>query len=205
MLGGPLGAIIGGALGSNVGDTNGGRRVHPGARVNGQRRGYSPLQAQQTFMIAMISLAAKVAKADGTVTPAEVRSFDDFLWNQLGMGSQERRMAARIFNEARDSQVPAEEFARQIRDLLSHDRGRLRDLVSLLMSIAMADGRYHATEERIIRNIAREMGLSINFEHAIVKIPEDAIAHRHIGSPTVQINGLDIDTGAREVSQFGVT
>jgi hypothetical protein len=57
----------------------------------------------------------------------------------------------------------------------------------------------------LVKEVAREMGLSINFEHAIVKTPEDAVAHRHIGSPTVQINGLDIDPGAREIKQFGVT
>jgi DnaJ like chaperone protein len=160
MLGGPLGAIIGGALGSNVGVSTG-SRTHPGARVEGRRGGYSnPLHAQQTFMIAMISLAAKVAKADGSVGPAEVQSFDQFLRNQLGMGAAERRVAARIFNEARDSATPAEDFARQIRGLLGHDRARLRDLISLLMSIAMADGHYHATEETMIRSIARELGLT---------------------------------------------
>ena len=57
----------------------------------------------------------------------------------------------------------------------------------------------------LVKEIAREMGVPINFEHAIVKTSEDAVALRHIGSPTVQINGLDIDTGAREVNQFGVT
>ena len=145
MLGGPLGAIIGGALGSNVGDTNGGRRVHPGARVNGQRRGYSPLQAQQTFMIAMISLAAKVAKADGKVTKDEVRSFDHFLRNNLGMPADERRIAARIFNEARDSSVPASEFTRQIRDTLGRHPQRMRDLVSLLFGIAIAFDLYAVT------------------------------------------------------------
>jgi len=38
-----------------------------------------------------------------------------------------------------------------------------------------------------------------------VKTLEDAIKHRHIGSPTVQVNGLDIDPGAREINQFGIT
>jgi len=164
MMGGPLGAIIGGAIGSNI-NVSGGARVHPGARVNGQgyRRsttGFNPLEAQQTFMIAMISLAAKVAKADGAVTDAEIRSFDQFLKNQLGMAAVERRVAARIFNEARDSDIPAEEFARQIRQLLVNQPARMRDLISVLISIAMADGRYHESEERLIRSIAREMGLT---------------------------------------------
>ena len=166
MMGGPLGAIIGGAIGSNIGEGSGRPRAHPGARVGGQgygRRpgGFNPLEAQQTFMIALISLAAKVAKADGSVSDAEIRSFDRFLKDQLNMSASERRVAARIFNEARDSDIPAEEFARQIRQLLGHQSPRMRgDLISLLISIAMADGHYHEAEERLIRNIAREMGLS---------------------------------------------
>jgi DnaJ like chaperone protein len=165
MMGGPLGAIIGGAIGSNIGEGSGRPRTHPGARVGGQgygRRtgGFNPLEAQQTFMIAMISLAAKVAKADGSVSEAEIRSFDRFLKDQLGMAAEERRVAARIFNEARDSDIPAEEFARQIRQLMGHQPARLRDLISLLINIAMADGHYNDAEERLIRDIAREMGLT---------------------------------------------
>jgi DnaJ like chaperone protein len=176
VLGGPLGAIIGGALGSGV-EFGGEARVHPGvrgARTGGGGRphfgrpGYNPLHAQQTFMIAMISLAAKVAKADGNVSHAEVKSFDDFLRNQLNMTSDERRVAARIWNEARDSDIPAEEFARQIRQLLVGQTARMRDLISLLVSIAMADGELHPAEERMIRSIAATLGLgSRDYDEAV--------------------------------------
>ena len=57
----------------------------------------------------------------------------------------------------------------------------------------------------MVNEVAREMGFSINFEHAIVKTPAAAVAHRHIGSPTVQINDLDIEPDAREINQFGIT
>ena len=161
VLGGPLGAIIGGALGSNVEINGSASRTHPGARVHPSgRAGYNPLHAQQTFMIAVISLAAKVAKADGSVSPAEVQSFDNFLRVQLNMSGDERRVAARIFNEARDSDIPATEFAGQIRQLLLGQPARKRDLVSLLMSIAMADGELHPAEEQLIKSIASTMGLS---------------------------------------------
>jgi len=174
VMGGPLGAILGGAIGSNFGG-GGGPRVHPGARYgygtysrSTGRAGFSPLQAQQTFMIALISLAAKVAKADGHVDPAEVRRFDQFLKENLGMAADERRVAARIFNEARDSDIPAERFARQIRQVLGHQPDRMKDLVALLVSVAMADGRYDQAEERLIRSIAAEMGLSArDYEEAV--------------------------------------
>ena len=57
----------------------------------------------------------------------------------------------------------------------------------------------------LINEVAGEMGVAIDREHVIVKTLEDAIKHRHIGSPTVQVNGLDIDPGAREINQFGIT
>ncbi len=166
VIGGPLGAIIGGAIGSNVQGMGNGS-VHPG--VGGARRPgfgpgggyrYNPLQAQQAFLTAVISLAAKVAKADGAVSPAEVRQFDIFLRTNLNMPAAERRMAARIFNEARDSSIPAEDFARQIRQILGHQPQRMRDIVSLMASVALADGRMHPAEERMIRSIANELGLS---------------------------------------------
>ena len=181
MMGGPLGAIIGGAIGSNVGpkegSTNpyssgagpfGARSGRPGAAAFGGPHAYDPRQVQQAFLVAMISLAAKVAKADGQVTADEVRSFDQFLKNNLGMSSEDRKVAARIFNQAKDSPVPAEDFARQVRVLLGNQPDRLRDLISLLMNVAMADGRLDGAEERMIRSISTAMGLSDrDFEEAM--------------------------------------
>ena len=57
----------------------------------------------------------------------------------------------------------------------------------------------------LVHEVAREMGVDMDFEHVIVKAPEDAMVHRHIGSPTVQINDLDIDPGARAINHFGIT
>ena len=167
MMFGPLGAILGGAIGSNIGEPTGRGTTQygpisyggrSGARAGGPARDVR--QAQQAFLVALISLAAKVAKADGRVTEQEVRSFDAFLRDRLGMSPEDRRVAARLFNEARDSQVPAEEFARQVRTLIGHQPSRLRDLMSLLMSVAAADARIDAEEDRLLRRIAREMGMT---------------------------------------------
>ena len=57
----------------------------------------------------------------------------------------------------------------------------------------------------LVKETAKEMGLAIDFKHVVVKTAEEAKEHRHIGSPTVHINGLDIDSGARDIDQFGIT
>ncbi len=56
----------------------------------------------------------------------------------------------------------------------------------------------------MVEDAAAEMGLTITLEHIVVKTVQEAAEFRHIGSPTVQINGLDIETGAREIKQFGL-
>lgn len=155
MLGGPLGAMIGGAIGAQ---SSGGATVGGGAR---RMAGAGSAQnAQSAFLVAVISLAAKVCKADGHVCEAEVRAFDAFLRDNLRMPADERRFASKIFNEARDSHVPAEDFARQVRTLLGGHPDRLRDIVTVLLQIAHADGSLHAAEDRLIASIAREMGLT---------------------------------------------
>lgn len=210
VLGGPLGAIFGGAIGSNFGpreersDPYGPRIGHGRAASFGASARADALHAQQAFLVAVISLAAKVAKADGRVSPEEVRSFDRFLKDNLGMGATERRVAAKIFNEAKDSSIPAEEFARQVRELLGHQPNRLRDLVSLLMSIAMADGRLDATEERMIRSIALTMGLSArDFEEAKAMFQPTAnldSAYATLGVPSSSEDG-DVKKAYRRLAK----
>jgi DnaJ like chaperone protein len=158
VLGGPLGMIIGGALGAQAGE--GGSTAHPGARQAGRVRMGAGQDTQTAFMVALISLAAKVAKADGNVTQAEIRTLDAFLKTNLRMSLQERQMAARVFNEAKDSPLPASEFARQVRGILGPFPDRLRDMVTLLLQIAHADGSLHSAEERLIQQIARDLGLT---------------------------------------------
>lgn len=152
MLGGPLGMIIGGALGSQT-----------SAQVvrTGSSGPISGAQDTQTvFMVAVISLAAKVCKADGHVSQEEIRVFDVFLRDNLRMSPDDRRLAGRIFDEARDSAIPAGDFARQVRGIMGRSPDRLRLIVTLLLQIAHADGRLHPAEDEMIRGITRDLGLS---------------------------------------------
>ena len=68
-------------------------------------------------------------------------------------------------------------------------------------------GKCSATSPTIalVKETAGEMGISMDFEHVVVNTAEEAKEHRHIGSPTVQINGIDIDPSARNIVQFGIT
>ncbi len=152
MLGGPIGAILGSALGSGVGVQVGSERASSFAGTQAQ--------AQAVFAVALTSLAAKVAKADGRVTKDEIEAYDTFLRDRMGMSVAERKSAAKVFNHARGDDTPASEFALQLGQLLRTQPDRLRDIITILFVVALADGVQHPAEEELIRRIARDMGLS---------------------------------------------
>ena len=56
----------------------------------------------------------------------------------------------------------------------------------------------------LVKNTAKELGLDIDFQYVAITTREQAREHRHLGSPTIQINGLDIEPAARNVDQFGI-
>lgn len=57
----------------------------------------------------------------------------------------------------------------------------------------------------LVRETAKELAVEIDLEHVVVTSKEEAVTHRHIGSPTVQVNGLDIDPEMRKIEQFGIS
>lgn len=57
----------------------------------------------------------------------------------------------------------------------------------------------------LVESVAKEMKITINLTVSIIETAEQAKKERFIGSPTVQINGLDIEPASREIDMFGVT
>ena len=58
---------------------------------------------------------------------------------------------------------------------------------------------------RRVTHAAAELGIAIECEHIVVSTPQEAALYRHLGSPTVQVNGRDIEPEARAVTRFGLT
>ena len=57
----------------------------------------------------------------------------------------------------------------------------------------------------LVRSTARELGIDVEVTNIVINTLEEANERRFIGSPTVRINGLDIDPSMRSVDQFGLT
>ena len=57
----------------------------------------------------------------------------------------------------------------------------------------------------LIRDVAAELGISVSLEQVLVENAEQAAALRFLGSPTVQLDGQDIEPEARDSLDFGLT
>ncbi|MBC6439359.1 MAG: TerB family tellurite resistance protein [Rhodospirillales bacterium] len=152
---GPLGAILGAAAGHLV--DQGLRRGDPATGQSGEaahRLGREDLQV--AFAVAVITLAAKLAKADGHVTKAEIAA----LKRVVRIPDDATRHIARIFNDAKKSPEGFEPYARQIATLLRNNRPMLENLLGTLLMIAHADKTYHPAEQAFIAEVGHIFGFS---------------------------------------------
>ena len=57
----------------------------------------------------------------------------------------------------------------------------------------------------LVERVARDMGSAITLDRILVDTPEQAQALAFLGSPTVQVDGRDIEPEARSRTDFGLT
>ncbi|MBB5222484.1 DnaJ like chaperone protein [Amaricoccus macauensis] len=107
------------------------------------------------FTIAIVSLGAKMAKADGLVRPAEVAAFR----RVFQLAPKDEMAAARVFNLARQDVAGFEAYATRIAGMFEDEPEVLEDVLEGLFEIAMADGRYHEGEEGFLRRVREIFGV----------------------------------------------
>jgi hypothetical protein len=56
----------------------------------------------------------------------------------------------------------------------------------------------------LIETVGRELGIAVTTNRVLISSPDQAAELRCLGSPTVQINGIDIEPAARGSINFGL-
>lgn len=136
VVGGPVGALVGALAGHFLID----RQADPGL----------------TFVIAVIALAGKMARADGYVHDGELAAF----YRTFHVPPEEEANVARIFNLARQDVAGFEHYARQIARLFVDNPAVLEDVLDGLFEIAKADGVLHPGEARFLEQVADIFGFA---------------------------------------------
>lgn len=116
-------------------------------------QGDPQLRRNVAFSIAMIALSAKMAKADGVVTPHETLAFQKI----FAVPDSELRNVTRLYNLAKGDIAGYEVYAEQMATLCGSGRpncAMLEDILDGLFFIATADGHVHERELVFLRRVA---------------------------------------------------
>lgn len=133
----------------------------------------APPERSVAFAIAVIALGAKMAKADGAVTRAEVTAFREVFF----IARADEKRAAQVFNLARQDSAGYESYARAIARMFADDRKTLEDLIEGLLHISMADGGYHPAEDEFLLRVAELFGIPLSvFQHLRARYVPNAFA-----------------------------
>ena len=143
--GGPIGAIIGYALGSLFGNGY--------TKDDIRFMGANP--RQQDFSASLLVLSAAVMKADGVVKKSELDYVKRFFLSNFGQEQAEKYILT--LREILKQDIQIADVSQQIGRYM--DYSSKLQLIHYLFGIANADGQVHETEISVIETIARYMGI----------------------------------------------
>ncbi len=136
-VGGPLGALVGAVAGHLVIDR-------------------ALADDEVVFTVALIALSAKMAKADGEVTQAEIRAFEEV----LKVPESERANVYRVYQIAQQDVAGFQAYAAQVARIYRDRPAMLEDVLDALFHIAKADKHLHPAELEYLRTVADVFGFS---------------------------------------------
>jgi DnaJ like chaperone protein len=108
-----------------------------------------------TFTIAMIALAAKLAKSDGRVKRSEIVAFREIFTIEPG----QEEAVGRVFDLCRQDVAGYRDYARQIVRLFGRGAPILEDIMDALFHIAVSDAGLRPEEDDYLETVGRIFGL----------------------------------------------
>ena len=150
-LGGPLGAMMG-VMAGNIYDKK--RKMsstHQG--IPNQQKQYQEIsnqEKQHIFALSVITLTAKLAKADGVVTQNEIEIFKE----KFKIPPNEEEQVRKIFNEAQKTVYGFESIAQQVGELFQDSHEVLEEILNNLFYVAEADGKISESELNFLKTVS---------------------------------------------------
>lgn len=151
MLGGPLGAILGAALGHNFDKGLKGLPEDEALDPGEQQR------VQMAFFTATFSVMGAVAKADGRVTPDEIR-LAEVVMREMGLDGEMVKTAKRLFGEGKQADFPLDDVLGQFKYECHRRQTLMQMFIEIQLQAAYADGKLDAAEASLLKYICRRLG-----------------------------------------------
>lgn len=200
LMGGPVGAVIGGAIGHLFVD----RRIQEQleaeygsqGRQSYQQPNFSSQEKKQAvFFASVFAMLGKMAKADGEVSQSEIQIVEAFMRDHLRLDKQTRMFAINIFNRAKDDAYPYTQYATEFAQHFHGDRNMRMVLFEMLFQIAAADGSLHRAEEHLLEESVRYL----NIPHQLYEELKARLAPS--ADPAYAVLGLTSDATDAEIKK----
>lgn len=108
------------------------------------------------FFHSILKLSAKIAKADGHVSPEEIKVFKEYFdFEKYGI-----KDAGEIFDQSANNSERVEDISKAIYSSVGNNRELLEYIVIGLLQIAGADGVFHYNEIKLLNEIIEIFGFS---------------------------------------------
>jgi DnaJ like chaperone protein len=177
-IGGPIGGIIGFALGSMADDQ--GTAVRRGKKdTNGETR-------PGDFGVVLLVLFGAVMKVDNRLLQSELEYVKKFFLRQFGAEHAKERML--LFREILKQTYSLPEVCYQVRSHL--DYASKVQLLHMLFGLSMADGEAHPAEVEAIESIAQYLGVR--------QADYDSVRAMFIKDRSSAYKILEVDTAASD-------
>jgi len=155
MMAGPLGAILGAALGNYFDDGIDSIRLDDSLGLGNTER------VQSVFFTATFTVMGYVAKSDGKVTRDEIAMAEQVM-QRMQLNPNQRKVAINLFNQGKQPGFPIHDVLAQFKREVQRRRNLVQMFLEIVIATALADGKMHASEQRILEDLAQELG----FNHA---------------------------------------
>lgn len=128
-----------------------------------------------------IALVAKVAKADGRVDELEAQlismMFDD-ITKVFDEKDKTRAIMKEIFNEEKQKEDDTKQVAQSLNQLLGKGLHKRKQFVGFLIQLAFIDNGISEEEDKVLRVITNELGISTEIYESIIRNFENKMKNK---------------------------
>ncbi len=168
MVGGPLGALLGVAVGHTFDrGLKGIEQQPPGGNGSARQRAgwqwgrqHRQERAQAAFFAATFAVMGRLAKVDGQVSRTEIEVAEAVM-RQMRFNNQQREAAIHLFNQGKDPDFDLDAVVAQFRDECRRRPSLVQFFLEIQIEAAYADGHMTAEEEEVLLRVCQILGFPV--------------------------------------------
>ena len=151
LIGGPIGALLGAVLGHNF--DSGLKRLQ--LEEDDEKESFKPgaqERVQAAFFTATFATMGHISKADGAVTPDEIKVAESVM-SQMQLSAEQRKVAIDLFNQGKEPDYDLKAVVEQFRIECRRRTSLMQMFIEIQLHAVYADGKSHPAEEKVLQDV----------------------------------------------------